>query len=128
MILMLSSCCNSNKCRFNKIELSSSFKSKINCVEYCSLLDRAIKGDSLAFNNLLEYPIDNGLIIDHSVVVCQLIKIIGKERVCNWVQDSVIDIKDVNRILSFGAHHSFDKKELQYYLDESYEFNCSGNS
>ena len=123
IIFLVYSCIGNNNASKN-FNLSSSLKSSVNKREYTSLIDRASNCDSIAFNNLLYYSINDGNIIEHSSVICRLIKTIGQERICYWIKCKIININDLSSVMMFSAYHVYTEEEFNIFLDKSFKFKC----
>lgn len=118
-----------NKCNCPEtIRIHDSFKSEINEGDYCRLINKSINGDSLAFKQLIELPIKGGLMLDHSTYMCELIRLIGKEKICSWISAGIIENNLLSQVLDFNSYHSFSRDEIEKYFTSDSKFNCDSFS
>lgn len=97
---------------------SYGLKKTLNERKYCKCISRSLKGDSIAFNEMIREAdkFDSGLILDHSYNVSKLVEEIGKEKICSWINSGTIDEKylvDVMRI----NYYEFEKGQNYYFKE-----------
>jgi hypothetical protein len=107
-------------CEHENYRLNNAFVIAIDASDYCEKIESSLEGDSMAFREILDPPVNTGLIIDHPNVISQLILDIGLESICSWIESGVINEEELMEVLSFSTY--------KYVLcnDEDY-FTAAGN-
>lgn len=123
-ILFLFISCGGSSRSYDDFKLSNSLKLYVNEKEYTSLIKKTVKHDSVAFKRLVYYPINDGNIVEHSGIVCRLIKIVGQKNICYWIEGNYIDIDDLSNLMMFSAFHVFTPEERNKFLDKEFKFKC----
>lgn len=113
--LLSFSCCSERR-TINGIEVSEllNIVSREQNINYCKLLNKAIKGDDASVRQLALLEIYDGAAYDHGTVLVYLIKLIGEERFIRSL-DTIND-KQKNRIegfLSAGLEYS-NNPDIQF--------------
>ncbi len=122
LIFLLFGCFPSNECPHN-YHCTDSFKSVVGDTDYCGQVNRILEGDSTLFNQFLNPPVHSGLIIDHANNVCQIVLDLGKERICRWISDGVVDSKKLFDIMNMG-NYKILYQERENYFTKNGELNC----